>query len=62
MADTMSFALLGSVLCALILLPVLCTWLLRGKIKEPKVSLLRIHPAWLWRDAAAGACDTACLH
>ena len=35
MADTMSFALLGSVLCALIVLPVLCSWLLRGKIKEP---------------------------
>jgi heavy metal efflux system protein len=39
MADTMSFALLGSVLCALILLPVLCSYLLRGKIKEPKFSL-----------------------
>ena len=36
MADTMGFALLGSVLCALILLPVLCSLLLRGKIKEPR--------------------------
>jgi cobalt-zinc-cadmium resistance protein CzcA len=36
MADTMSFALLGSVVCALILLPVLCSYLLRGKIKEPR--------------------------
>jgi cobalt-zinc-cadmium resistance protein CzcA len=36
MADTMGFALLGSVLCALILLPVLCSFLLRGKIKEPR--------------------------
>jgi cobalt-zinc-cadmium resistance protein CzcA len=36
MADTMGFALLGSVLCALILLPVLCSWLLRGKIREPR--------------------------
>ncbi len=36
MADTMSFALLGSLLCALILLPVLCTYLLRGKLKEPR--------------------------
>jgi heavy metal efflux system protein len=36
MADTMSFALVGSVLCALILLPVLCSWFLRGKIKEPE--------------------------
>ncbi len=32
----MSFALVGSVLCALILLPVLCTWFLRGKIREPR--------------------------
>jgi cobalt-zinc-cadmium resistance protein CzcA len=39
MADTMSFALVGSVLCALVLLPVLCSYLLRGKIKEPKFSL-----------------------
>ncbi len=38
MADTMGFALVGSVLCALVLLPVLCSYLLRGKIKEPKVS------------------------
>ena len=36
MADTMGFALAGSVLCALILLPVLCSFLLRGKIKEPR--------------------------
>jgi cobalt-zinc-cadmium resistance protein CzcA len=39
MADTMSFALVGSVLCALVLLPVLCSYLLRGKIKEPAVSI-----------------------
>jgi cobalt-zinc-cadmium resistance protein CzcA len=38
MADTMGFALVGSVICALILLPVLCSYLLRGKIHEPKVS------------------------
>jgi heavy metal efflux system protein len=36
MADTMSFALVGSVGCALFLLPVLCSWLLRGRIKEPR--------------------------
>ena len=36
MADTMSFALVGSLLCALIVLPVLCAYLLRGKIKEPR--------------------------
>jgi heavy metal efflux system protein len=39
MADTMSFALIGSVLCALIVLPVVCSYLLRGKIREPKFSL-----------------------
>jgi cobalt-zinc-cadmium resistance protein CzcA len=39
MAHTMSFALIGSVLCALILLPVLCSYLLAGKIKEPSFSL-----------------------
>jgi cobalt-zinc-cadmium resistance protein CzcA len=38
MADTMGFALVGSVICALGLLPVLCSYLLRGKIHEPKVS------------------------
>ncbi len=32
----MSFALVGSVICALMLLPVLCSYLLRGKIREPK--------------------------
>ena len=36
MADTMGFALAGSVICALVLLPVLCSYLLRGKIKEPR--------------------------
>ena len=39
MADTMSFALLGSVLCALVVLPVLCSYILRGKIHEPKFDL-----------------------
>ncbi len=39
MADTMSFALLGSLLCALTVLPVLCSYLLRGKLKEPKARL-----------------------
>jgi cobalt-zinc-cadmium resistance protein CzcA len=37
MADTMSFALLGSLLCALTLLPVLCSYFLRGHIREPRV-------------------------
>ena len=39
MADTMSFALLGSLLCALTLLPVLCAYLLRGQIREPRMWL-----------------------
>ncbi len=39
MADTMSFALIGSVICALVVLPVLCSYLLRGRIKEPKFDL-----------------------
>ena len=46
MADTMSFALLGSLLCALVLLPVLCTYLLRGKLKEPR--------AWLFEKIRNG--------
>lgn len=36
MADTMSFALLGSLLCALTLLPVLCAYFLRKHVREPK--------------------------
>ncbi|MGH9648595.1 MAG: efflux RND transporter permease subunit, partial [Bryobacteraceae bacterium] len=39
MADTMSFALIGSVICALVILPVLCSFLLRGRIREPKFDL-----------------------
>src|SRR5579863_6895488 len=39
MADTMSFALIGSVICALVILPVLCSYLLRGSIREPKFDL-----------------------
>jgi len=41
MADTMSFALLGSLLCALTLLPVLCAYLLRGKMKEPRARVFQ---------------------
>jgi cobalt-zinc-cadmium resistance protein CzcA len=36
MADTMSFALLGSLLCTLTLLPVLCAYFLRKQLHEPK--------------------------
>lgn len=39
MADTMSFALLGSLLCTLTLLPVLCSYFLGKHIHEPRVRL-----------------------
>ncbi len=39
MADTMAFALVGSLLCSLTLLPVLCAIFLRRHVKEPTVSL-----------------------
>jgi heavy metal efflux system protein len=37
MADTMSFALIGSLVCALTLLPVLCTYFLRKHVHEPRL-------------------------
>ncbi len=37
MADTMSFALLGALLCALTVLPVLCAYFLRKNVHEPEV-------------------------
>ena len=37
MADTMAFALVGSLLCSLTLLPVLCSYVLRKRLKEPNV-------------------------
>jgi cobalt-zinc-cadmium resistance protein CzcA len=39
MADTMSFALVGSLLCSLTLLPVLCAYFLRKHVKEPTVAV-----------------------
>jgi cobalt-zinc-cadmium resistance protein CzcA len=39
MADTMAFALVGALLCALTLLPVLCAMFLRKHVKEPVVPL-----------------------
>jgi cobalt-zinc-cadmium resistance protein CzcA len=36
MADTMSFALLGSLLCTLTLMPVLCAYFLRKAVHEPE--------------------------
>jgi heavy metal efflux system protein len=39
MADTMTFALLGSLLCALTLLPVLCAYFLRKRVHEPRARI-----------------------
>ncbi len=53
MASTMSFALVGSLLCTLTLLPVLCSYLLTRKIREPRVRLYeRVLAAY---DRALGA-------
>jgi heavy metal efflux system protein len=47
MADTMAFALFGSLLCSLTLLPVLCAFFLRKHVKEPAVPLYeRIRDAY----------------
>jgi cobalt-zinc-cadmium resistance protein CzcA len=43
MADTMSFALVGSLLCTLTVVPVLCAYFLQKKIREPH---LRVYE-WL---------------
>ncbi|MDQ2776191.1 MAG: CusA/CzcA family heavy metal efflux RND transporter [Acidobacteriota bacterium] len=39
MADTMCFALVGSLLCSLTLLPVLCAYFLRKHVHEPELQL-----------------------
>ena len=39
MADTMCFALVGSLLCSLTLLPVLCAYFLRKHVHEPELKL-----------------------
>ena len=39
MADTMGFALLGSLICTLTVLPVLCSYFLRKQVKEPTVKI-----------------------
>jgi cobalt-zinc-cadmium resistance protein CzcA len=39
MADTMSFALAGALLCALTLLPVLCAYFLRKTVREPELKI-----------------------
>jgi cobalt-zinc-cadmium resistance protein CzcA len=55
MADTMGFALLGSLLCSLTLLPVLCSYFLTRNIKEPSV------PVYDRVRAAYGRLLGACL-
>jgi len=39
MADTMTFALVGSLICALTLLPVLCAYFLRKHVHEPELKI-----------------------
>src|SRR5450432_3321603 len=39
MADTVGFALLGSLICTMTLLPVLCSYILRKQVKEPTVQV-----------------------
>jgi cobalt-zinc-cadmium resistance protein CzcA len=41
MVFTVCFALLGSLLIALIFVPVLCSFFLQGKVLKKKVSLLK---------------------
>ena len=55
MADTMGFALLGALICALTLLPVLCSYFLRKQVKEPAV------PVFEWVRAAYGRMLGVCL-
>src|SRR5450830_1355132 len=65
MADTMAFALIGSLLCSLTLLPVLCAYFLRKHVKEPTVAVYeRVRGAYGWlldvclrfRAATLGVC------
>ena len=65
MADTMSFALVGSLLCSLTLLPVLCAHFLRKHVKEPTVRVYeRVRDAYgrvldvclRYRAATLGCC------
>src|ERR1039457_6146997 len=55
MADTMSFALLGSLLCALTLLPVLCAYFLRKHVHEPRARVYE------WIRAGYGRALGLCL-
>jgi cobalt-zinc-cadmium resistance protein CzcA len=55
MADTMSFALLGSLLCSLTLLPVLCSYFLTRHVREPQVFIFE------WIHRSYGASLSWCL-
>src|SRR5271157_4809683 len=55
MADTMSFALLGSLVCSLTLLPVLCAFFLRKHMHEPVV------PVYEWVRGLYGRALGWCL-
>jgi len=55
MADTMSFALLGSLLCSLTLLPVLCAYFLRKRVHEPRARVFAL------LQAGYGAMLSVCL-
>jgi cobalt-zinc-cadmium resistance protein CzcA len=55
MADTMSFALLGALLCTLTLVPLLCSFFLRGRIREPRAR------AYDWLRARYGTALGWCL-
>jgi cobalt-zinc-cadmium resistance protein CzcA len=55
MADTMSFALLGSLLCALTLLPVLCAYFLNKRVHEPRARV------FAWIQARYGGLLGLCL-
>src|ERR1019366_7230107 len=55
MADTMSFALLGSLLCALTLLPVLCAYFLGKRVHEPRARV------FAWIQSIYGAMLRVCL-
>ena len=55
MADTMSFALLGALLCTLTLLAVLCSYFLRRHVREPSV------PVYEWIRRVYGRALGWCL-
>jgi len=70
MADTMSFALIGSLLFSLTVLPVLCAYFLRKRVKEPTVALFdRVRDAYgrlldvclRFRAATLGLCIAVCV-